>query len=334
MNRRRVCVRNAERMVYMALAAGLLATAVPAAGAQEDTPAGAPPEVAVSPAEAASKPVATPASPPEAAAEVIENPQVFNLWLDPQNYPRVERAVNVMNARTTRRGALNFLVDHRTFQPFQTNAFHDWAGFDAGGLKIGLALRYGILDGLEVGVQRLSNGVDSFDTYQFDLKYWALRADQFFIDVAARAGGSWYSASQGPDSGGGFAQLIVSRSLRERLWLSSGLYYHSNPSNEGRPGLGQKRVGGQSYALAVPVALEVRLQTFLAWDAEASFNVAGYHSKYPVVSTAFKIIAYRHTFALIMSNSQYIGADGLVANTSNGIHELIVGFTITREFNL
>jgi len=328
MNRRRTGVPGRKAMVTLVLGAGVFAT-VPAGRAQEQIPIGAPPE-------ATSNPAGTPAKPPEAAAkvEVIENPQIFTLWLDPQNYPRIERAVNVMNARTTRAHALNFLIDHRTFQPFQTNAFHDWVGFDAGGLKIGLALRYGILDNLEVGVLRLSNAFDFFDTYQFDVKYWALRAERFAVDVAARAGGTWYSSSPGPDSGGGFAQLIVSRSLRERLWLASGLYYHSNASNEGRPGLGHKRVGGQGYALAVPVALEVRLQTFLAWDAEASFNVAGYHSKYPVLSTAFKIITYRHTFALLMSNSPYISADGLMANTDRGIHDLIVGFTITREFDL
>jgi hypothetical protein len=60
--------------------------------------------------------------PPAAAVEQIDNPQVFNLWLDPENYPRIERAVNVMNARTTRARALNFLVDHRASEAFQRNA--------------------------------------------------------------------------------------------------------------------------------------------------------------------------------------------------------------------
>jgi hypothetical protein len=49
---------------------------------------------------------------------------------------------------------------------------------------------------------------------------------------------------------------------------------------------------------------------------------------------ALKIITNRHTFAIIFSNSQYITADGLVANTSKGIHDAILGLTITREFNL
>jgi len=310
----------------VAMVAGLLLIAAATARA-EDAPPPAAAETA--PAQEAS----APAKPPEATVEQIDNPQVFNLWLDPENYPRVERAVNVMNARTTRARALNFLVDHRAFEPFQKNAFRDWVGFDAGSLKIGLTLRYGILDNLEVGVQRLSNGGDLFDTYQFDVKYWALRADQALVDVAARAGGTWYAAAEGPDSGGGFAQLIVSRSLREYLWVASGLLYHSNATNENRTGQDLRR-SGREYALAVPVGLEVRLQTFFAWDAEACFNVAGYHAKYPVLSTALKIISYRHTFALIFSNSQYITADGLVANTSRGIHDLIVGFTITREFNL
>jgi hypothetical protein len=152
--------------------------------------------------------------------------------------------------------------------------------------------------------------------------------------VAARAGATWYSEAQRPDSGGGFAQLIVSRSLREYLWLSSGLYYHSNATNENRLDQNLQRPSGQAYALAIPVALEVRLQTFLAWDAEASFNVAGYHAKYPVLSTAFKIISNRHTFALIMSNSQYITADGLVANTDRGVHDLIVDFLLGTGLGL
>jgi Membrane bound beta barrel domain (DUF5777) len=320
------------------VAAGLSLSAYGAARAQEVSSPANPPEAGIgqidNPQVAQPPMTASKQEPPKTTIEQIDNPQVFNLWLDPENYPRIERAVNVMNARTTRARALNFLVDHRTLQPFQTNAFQDWVGFDAGGLRIGLSLRYGILDNLEVGAERLSNGFDTYDTYQFDVKYWALNCDRFFVDVAVRAGATWYAVPQAPDSGGGFAQLIVSRSLREYLWVSSGLLYHSNATNKDRASQDPLRSSGQAYALAIPVALEVRLQTFLAWDAEASFNVAGYHSKYPVLSTAFKIISNRHTFALIMSNSQYITADGLVANTSLGIHDLIVGFTITREFNL
>jgi hypothetical protein len=288
-------------------------------------------EMAAPPTPAA--PEATPAPAHTEAIEEIDSPQIFTLWLNPDNYPRIERAVNVPNAQTTRARALNLLVDHRGFEPFQKHAFQDFMGFDAGGLKIGLQLRYGITDHLEVGAQRLSNGTDDYDTYQFDLKYWILPAASAFVDVAARAGGTWYESPTGPDSGGAFGQLLVSRSFREYLWLGTGLFYHSNASNTARRGPDGRRAAGQAYALAVPAALEVRLQTFLAFDAEACFNVAGYHAKYPVVSAALKFISFRHTFSLVFSNSQYIGADGLVANSERGIHELVFGFTITREFN-
>jgi len=103
-----------KRVAGMGLYSGIAATAwllaVAAAYAQEAPP---------------------PAKPPEAAIEQIDSPQVLVSWLDPDNYPRVERAVNIMNARTTRARALNFLVDHRTYQPLQTNSFHDGLGFDA-----------------------------------------------------------------------------------------------------------------------------------------------------------------------------------------------------------
>jgi hypothetical protein len=267
-----------------------------------------------------------------AGIEPIDTPEVFTLWLNPENYPRIERAVNVMNARTTRPRTLNFIVDHRTFEPFQRNSFHDLVGFDAGALKIGLALRYGILDRLEAGARRLSNGPDGFDTYEFDVKYWALRAEQHYVDLAARVGGTWYSQVNGRDSGGALAQLLASRSFRERVWVATGLMYHSNASNEGRIGADGLRLPARG-ALAISLAVEWRLTTFLSWDAEAVFAVAGYHSKYPVAATAIKFISHRHTFALLFSNSQYVTADGIVANTSRGIHDLIVGFTITREFN-
>jgi hypothetical protein len=315
-----------ERVVVAAVAGGVLwGRAIPAAAAEP--PASAPASAPAPPA------AGSPGTGASAGIEQIENPEVFTLWLNPDNNPRIERAVNVMNARMTRARALNFIIDHRTFEPFQKNSFHDFVGFDAGALKIGLALRYGILDRLEAGLRRLSNGPDGFDTYELDVKYWALRAEEHYVDVAARVGGTWYSQVGGPDRGGGFAQLLASRSFRERVWVATGLLYHSNATNDGRVDPNGVHLPARG-ALAIPLAVEWRFLRFLAWDVESVVAVAGYHSKYPVTSTALKFVLHRHTFALLFSNSQYVAADGIVANTSRGMRDLIVGFTITREFNL
>ena len=61
--------------------------------------------------------------------------------------------------------------------------------------------------------------------------------------------------------------------------------------------------------------------------------MAGYAEAHPIISTALKFVTYRHTFSLVVTNSQYTSADGIVANTYRQAKDLILGFTITREFD-
>ncbi|HEY3358267.1 MAG TPA: DUF5777 family beta-barrel protein [Polyangia bacterium] len=227
------------------------------------------------PGHAPGAPAHPPASQPAGAepVEVIENPQVYTLWINPENWARIDRVINVGNARATRRRTLQLVIDHRTFEPLQQHAFRDLVGFDAGGLKIGLGLRYGILDGLDVGAYRLSNGIDAFDAYQFDLKLRFLDQRTHVVDAAVRAGGTWFS-QQGPTRGGGLVQLLVHHDFAARLLVGTGLLYHSSASEYGDLVTTNGLKIQNRYALAVPALLEWRFQSFLAWDVEAVFNVA------------------------------------------------------------
>src|SRR5512144_1631120 len=136
MNERLARAPHEARKVLCGLTIALWVAMPPAARAEEPTQAQPPPATAEPSAQAAPVPATTTPTPaveqignPQIEQiEQIESPQVANLWLDPQAYPHIERAINVMNARTTRAHALNFVVDHRTFQPFQTHSFNDWAG--------------------------------------------------------------------------------------------------------------------------------------------------------------------------------------------------------------
>ena len=244
------------------------------------------------------------------------------------NYPVLERGINILTPRTLRRNSLLLVIDHRSRQRLNKNAFHDFLGFDAGGLKIGLGLRYGLFDCLETGLYRLNGTAEVFDVYEFDLKYRVLKEENHFIDLALRCGLTWFSQPGMKDASGFFTQILGSKTCLGRVSLTTGLLYHSDSSND------LKSAADTDYSLAIPALIEVRLCGKLAWDLEMAANVAGYGSKWPAISSGLKIITNRHTFSLVFSNTQYISADGIAANSGRGFKDTIIGFTITREFDL
>ncbi len=243
------------------------------------------------------------------------------------NLPQVERTINLSTARTTRPGALLMIIDHRTNKPMLDSGLQDYFGLDSGGLKIGLGLRYGIIDGLDAGFYRLNGTAETFDTYQVDARWQFLNQDSVWINMAVRLGASWF-VQPGQDAAGMFGQLLIDRVIFDRLCLSAGLLFHSESSND------VKAITDDSWSTAVSVGAEVRILSWMALDLETSINIAGYGSKYPVFSLGLKILTYRHTFSLVFSNNQYIDEDGMVTNTWREFGDMIVGFQITREFNL
>ena len=322
----------------MAEPAAEMAPAAPATPTEQPAPIlaepAAPAPVYAEPAAApVAEPAAAPVATPAPADEVVEEVEAVVVTEDPKwdlaQIVGAERATNVPFATTTRKHAFLLVVDHRTFQAaFNENSWNDFFGLDSGNLRIGLGLRFGILDGLDAGVYRLNNATDAFDTYEFDMKWQFLRADRHYIDMAVRAGVTWFSQKNAQDAAGGFGQLLISRMLFKRLTIGTGLMFHSDSSGD------VKSNRDTQWSLAVPGAVEIRILPWLAWNVEATFRVAGYGAKWPTFSTAWKFLSPRHVFSLMLSNTQYLGADGIVANTRRGYKDLIIGFQIQREFQL
>jgi len=240
---------------------------------------------------------------------------------------QAERIGNILIARGARKGSVIFFLSHRAYESFTKDPFYDGLGFDGGSLKIGLGLRYGILDSLDVGILRLNGTVEVFDTYEFDARFQVLRQERHGIDVAVRAGVSWFAQKGHEDASGYLAQLLADRIFADRCLVGAGLLFHSSSSND------RKTIRDDKPSLAGTAFAEYRFLRALAVDLEGAMAIAGYHSKYPTVSAGFKAYTNRHTFSLLVTNTQYTGADGVVSNTwRSRPSEWILGFNLTREF--
>ena len=235
--------------------------------------------------------------------------------------------MNVLTPVTVRPFVFQIIVDHRTFQPMSEEPFYDLLGFDSGGLKIGLGLRFGIVESLDIGMYRLSNGVLPYDVYELDLRWRALRQDDHSVNLGLRAGGSMFTQKGADPAGGGYAQLVLDHLFVGRVRLGTGLFFHSDSTDD------SKFAEDTDWSLAVPAYLDIRILDWLAWNVEITATVAGFGARWPNFSSAVKFITSRHTFSLVLSNNQYVNADGIVANSDRGFEDLIIGFTITRDLS-
>jgi len=242
--------------------------------------------------------------------------------------PRTERGINIPLARPTRAGALLLVIDHRAGQTFLEDAWTDYLGLDAGALKIGLGIRYGILDDLDVGIYRLNNTIEIFDVYEIDARWRFLNQAEHHLDTALRAGVTWFVQPDMDDAVGFYGQLLADRVFLDQLLLAGGFLFHSESSND------RKSLDDVAYSGALALVIEWRFIDLLALNAEVAVNVLGYGSEWPAFAFALEVITHRHTFALVFSNTQYVTADGIVAGSWRGFEELVFGFQITREINL
>jgi len=269
----------------------------------------------------------------DVAADEIETlddvADITDAWYShPTQYPILDRSINVHTGATLRPGTILWVFDHRVREALSEDPFNDFLGFDAGGVKVGIGLRFGLLENTDVGVYRLNGTVEVFDTYEFDLRHRFLQQRLDGLDLATRVGVTWFSQKNMGDASGGFLQILAGKTWVHRVRIGTGLLYHSESSNAG------KSDTDPAHSLAVPGTIEIRLKPSLSWIVEVVSAVGGYRSRYPVISSAFKIITYRHTFSLIVTNSQYITADGIVTNTGRDFSDASFGFTITKELNL
>lgn len=259
----------------------------------------------------------------EVTFEILENDD----WvLD--SYAQDERGVNALTARTTPQRSLLVLIMHRARESFTEDACDDYFGFDAGGLKIGLGLRYGVLDRLDLGMLRLNGTAETFDTYEFDLRYRFLDQAAHYLDLALRSGISWFKQPKEEDASGFLGQLLATRQCGKRLLIGAGALYHSESSGD------RKSSDDDDESAAVFGLVELRLVPWLALNAELAGNVTGYGDTRSAFSSSVKLFTHGHTFSLVISNTQYVGADGIVSNAWRKDDELILGFNITRLIEL
>jgi hypothetical protein len=266
-----------------------------------------------------------------ATPEIVEEEGIFPTAFDGENAVRRDRGINVLSARTVRKNALLFLVDHRPYLSLFNDGedvLFDYLGLDGGNLKVGLSFRFGILDCLDVGVARLSDGrTVAFDTYEFNARYNFLKQERHQIDAALLAGVSWFMQKDRKDAAGGFAQLFIDRIFFDTLLVGVGFGFHSDSSSD------EKAMDDDAFSGAVLGLIEWRVLRPLALTAEIGANVLGYGQKWPVLSFAVKVLTHRHVFSLILSNTQFILSDGIVANAWRAPSDWVFGFQITREFD-
>lgn len=315
-----------KNILCTALVALLAALAEPALAA-DPAPVAKPPPEAVKPA--------APAAKPAAKADVEEIEEVTDVaeitawnpmsWSDARQFPALERGINLLTTRTVPQWHGSIIIDHRAYEPISTAPFDDFLGLDAGSLKIGLGLRLGLLDSLDVGIYRVNGTIEPFDTYELDARWRFLDQARHGLSAAVRAGGTWYYVPAGADDSGAFGQLIVERTFFRRMLLSVSALYHSNSTSATKNGRDTR------WSLGVGALLDVRLAKWLSWELEAVPAVAGYRDTHPTFSTAAKFITNRHTFSIVFSTSQYTAADGVYANTASNIENVVIGFKIVRE---
>ncbi len=243
-----------------------------------------------------------------------------------ESYPCADRVISLLTPNPIRDGGFLFAVQHRNRQPINEDPFHDFLGFDGGGLKIGLGLRYGLFNNLDIGIWRVNGTIEAFDVYEFDLRYQLLGQKDHIVDLAFRPGITWFSQKDEKDALGGFFQLLLARHfLDNRLSVGTGLLYHSDSSDA------TKTAKDDDYSIAVPAYIEMRFLHNLAWNVEMSANIAGYGASHPQFSTAIEYIFYDHVLAIILSTSQNMSADSVVSNTEHDLGDIVLGFSIVKE---
>jgi hypothetical protein len=250
-----------------------------------------------------------------------------------KGFPEPIRILALPTAHVVRKGGFDFVLDHRSGtaiynkdskHPFG-DMWNNFLGFD-GAIQVGFGLRYGVVDNLDVGVYRTANPLYATDTYEFDARYQALHQADVGIDLAGRAGVTWFSQPNASDASGFYGQLLATRLLVNRILISAGWLYHSNSTNDTKYNQDKK------WSTAGAIGVEARLAAPVSLDAELVSCVAGYCSKNPAFSAGVKYFTNRHTFALVCGNTQYITADGYLTNTDRQWNKMVIGFNLTREY--
>ena len=127
---------------------------------------------------------------------------------------------------------------------------------------------------------------------------------------------------------GYFVQTMLDRVVLRQLLIGVGFAFHSESSSD------TKSTTDTAYSGAVQGMAEWRAPKLVALASEFSWPVFGYRGDYPIFAFALKFLTHRHCFSLVVSNSQYMSADGMVVGSWRSFSDLVFGIQILREFNL
>lgn len=253
-------------------------------------------------------------------------------------WPVWDRVLDGYTARPVRRHTVNTYISHRSSYGIWEKPLWNAFGID-GFNNVGLGVRVGIFDRLDLGAMRFGNTL-GHDTYEFDVRGQLLEQAHFHLDLGLRLGFSWFAQEQRDDASGLFAELMVGRLLFDRVYAGLNLLYHSSSSGA------MKTDTDAKASVALQAMLAWRINGGLSLAMEVTPSIAGYKARTPVVTFGPRFITNRHTFAIVLSDTPYFSTDAIVANAaatrpSNPAgttfkspmkpSSLRLGFHITRE---
>jgi hypothetical protein len=227
-----------------------------------------------------------------------------------------------------RKGYVQYVIEHRNRTAVDEDTLHNFFGFDAGNLKIGLGLNYGLSDTIDIGVYRVNGTVEKFDTYQVGGKWLVLSEDEQLLDAAILGGWSFYTISGEEDDSGGYGGALTGKSIGNYAYASVGGLWHSNST-----GL-TKTAADEDHSTAVLGSLSFRVTPRLLVVGEFSAPVAGYEAEATAWAGGLKFATHGHTFSLVAGNLYHLSLDGVAAGSGIREEDVILGFTITRDVML
>ena len=214
-----------------------------------------------------------------------------------------------------------FRMTHRFARPLGAGDFGDlvdnFFGFDSGAL-IGLELRYGLIRGGQIGIQRTSDRTIQFFG-QYELK--SQRSFPVGISVLATTEGT----DNFRDSYSPGLVAVISREIGDR----AAIYVEPAWVNNSNPRPKELVDDNDTTMVGLGARLRVRRSTYLV--LEASPRVAGYDPGVTQVSFGIEQQAGGHLFQINFSN----GVGTTLANVARGgsaRDDWYIGFNLSRKF--
>lgn len=241
--------------------------------------------------------------------------------LDPNDaQPDFGLATLATNLRLPR-NKMTFRMSHRFGRPLGQGDFGDLAsdffGFDSGAL-IGLELRYGLVRGGQIGINRTSDR-----TIQMFGQYELTSQGNFPLGISVLATAEGTNNFRDSYSPG--VAAVISRELGDR----GALYLQPSWVNNTNPQPGELVDDNDTTMIGVGARLRVRRNTYLV--AEASPRVSGHDPGVTLVAFGIEQRAGGHLFQLNVSN----GIGTTLANVARGgtsRDDWYIGFNLSRKF--